>query len=261
MNKHELDVVLDIVNNYNQQIDNELEIVKDTESKIGRLVVADIDNNKYAKGVRADHNKKIKALDTGIKDAKQKVLDTVFGDTLERLGDVKVSYENVSKLADTKSKDFETSLAQARATFIKDKIAFVLNGYGYECSHDNVDALFGFIPAPFLSGISKSDNQTETYIMEMFENIHKELKLIDITFDTYATFRFNMGRYVASIKKDDVIVEKIDIEEMLNKKLTPRGRKTYKDIHTELSESIVTNLKEAGLDSGQIRTLLNRIEV
>ena len=261
MDRNELSVVLDIVNNYNEQIDSELTIVKETEDKINRLIVADSDNHKHAKNIRADHNKKITALDKGIKEAKEKVLETVFGDTLERLGDVKKSYEAVSKLADVKAKTYETDLAKARKQFIEDKIAFVLDGYGYECSHDNVDALFGFIPTPFLSGISKSVGETETEIMRMFAAIHDELKVVDITFDEYSKFRFNMGRYVASIKKDEVVVETIDINDLLDKKLTPRGRKTYGDIHKELSQSIVTNLKEAGLSAGQIRTLLNRIEV
>lgn len=261
MNKQELSVVLDIVNNYNEQIDLELATIGETKDNISRLVVADSDNHKYAKNVRAEHNKKIKALDKGIKEAKEKVLETVFGDTLERLGGVKSAYEVVSSLADAKSKAYEVDVAKSRDKFIKDKIAFVLDGYGYECSHSNVDALFGFIPSAFLSGISKTDSATETEIMNMFVKIHDELKLIDITFDEYSTVKFNMGRYVASIKKDTVGVETLNIDDLLNKKLTPKGRKTYADIHKELSESIVANLKDAELTPGQIRTLLNRIEV
>ncbi len=261
MNRNEIFEIIDVtLDEQLKMIDDEIVKVEETNNKVQNLIISNREDNTYVKGIRKDNNNRIENLKKSVKDAEAKVLETVFGDIRPKLESYQTVCEEASSTADKLSKDFEKQLAEERVEFIQDVIKRTLKGYKFKSTDEVIDKLFGRVGSTFL-GMSKSDGQVETEILNIFENIMEDLGTLEIGFDEYYAHDFNPTKYALSLKGDEEKVETIGVKEIMSKKIKKGARKTFQDIHDELSAQLVANLEQAGLDKSQMRSLINKIGV
>jgi hypothetical protein len=238
-------------------IEDRLKEVQETNNKLDKLIVNDIETNKYVKKIRAEHNKLIKAAKDNMKEAESRVVELVLGDLNESVNLLSTSANDASSKADKLSKEFELELANKRTAHIRQYVSMLLDGYEFTCNDSVIDIFVGRLSSKMLQPLSTSDTQVETDVQRVFSEVETHMSAFNIEFDTFLEFDLSIDKYALSLK-GQVPDESDAIESKLNAKKTPRS-KSYGENHKKLVGQLLENLYEAGLTDDEVKIVIKEI--